>query len=158
MSDAMTADQYMDESTPAALRAQLRGARGAARKMMDRIRDQQAEIERLRSRVAELEEWHREGGETTGGVALAYAAEKIAREKAEERLRAVVKEAAAWCRVDPGLVHLRAAGAAVMGILEYGRCERCGGAGCVPVREGGEGYVDCPDCIYGWRPRGEANE
>jgi len=113
----------------------------------------EAEIERLRSRVTELEEWHREGGETTGEVALAYAAEKIAREKAEARLRAVVGGvflAAQHGNVKPAVAENMAV------LAGYERCGWCNGEGWIRDNERNE-ERPC-DCIYGWRPRGDDDE
>ena len=73
-------------------------------------------------------------------------------------MRAVVEAAADWANDIPGgndLPDANAVGEAIMAAADHERCERCN-------RDRWEGGPDdelhCPDCIHGWRPKGEDDE
>jgi len=111
-----------------------------------------AEIERLRAEVKLLEHCL---AETTD---LAVLQERDRADRAEARLRAVVEAAADWANDIPGgndLPDANAVGEAIMAAADHERCERCN-------RDRWEGGPDdelhCPDCIHGWRPKGEDDE
>jgi len=138
-------EEYADESTTGAFRAQLRGARGAAQRMMEQIREQRAEIEQLRGLAGR---YQREGKRISAEAIKAALDLMAQRDRAEARLRDIALMASKWPPQMRG---------AMMQAIDYELCAECDGDGEVP--EYGPCLILCQHCDgVGWRPRGEDDE
>jgi hypothetical protein len=120
------------------------------------------EIERLREKVAELENWHREASETTANVALDYARMKIERNTIKQCLRDVVRLFLAEIDEFGGYYEtneqVNTQVNELMAAARYVPCERCtdgvlkGNA--KQIWDDPEIHESC-DCTNGWRPKDE---